>query len=289
MIVMGDVNMDYVVRGNLPFRYADLVESGTLHLEEIDEKPGGSALNLCYHAKDDYETFLLGKVGRDTAGSYISSWLEENGIEHQQNWVDTKPTGKTIICRDRSDIRLMVNNINNANHALSTEDINVNKKVFQSAAVLYISGYCFNASNAPRVAATKKAIELAKSENEKTIIVFDVVPHRIYQTLSFSQFQKLTKGIDLLISEVHTMRRFLDLGSKEEEINKEKAIETLELLKGHFTNLILRYGPSGCDHQLMYNGKNNNLFYEENTGHNEESDKRGFGDKLSVSALNNFF
>jgi len=291
IVVLGDVNLDYVVRENLPFRFVDLVENGILRLQEIDERPGGSALNLCYYAKDKFRTFLLGKVGKDSAGEFISGWLKAQMIEHQRNWVALKPTGKAIICRDASDVRLLVNNVDNANHTLSIDDIEANKEIIKNTDVLYISGYCFNVQTAPRFIAAQKAIEVAKSEISKKhpFIVFDVVPHRIYENLTFSRFLELTKGVDLIISEVPTIRRFLSLGTKDETIDKKKALETLELAKKYFSNIILRFGPSGCDQQLGFSNETSEFFFNEDTGHNNASDKRGFGDKLTISTLDKHF
>jgi sugar/nucleoside kinase (ribokinase family) len=291
LVVMGDVNLDYVVRENLPFRFIDLAENGILHLQEIDERPGGSALNLCYYAKDEFQTYLLGKVGKDSAGDFITEWLNEKKIKHQPNWFTSKPTGKAIICRDASDIRLLVNNVENANHMLSIEDIDANIEIIRNTDVLYISGYCLNAQDAPRFLATQRAIKLAKSEfaAHKPFIVFDVVPHRIYENFSFQKFLELTNDIDLIISEVPTIRRFLALGTKNETIDKNKALETLELTKKYFSNIILRFGPSGCDQQLGINSQTNKYFYHDDTGHNDADDKRGFGDRLTINTLKNFF
>ena len=143
---------------------------------------------------------------------------------------------------------------------------------------------------APRFLATLRALQIAhnsKREGNPTV-VFDVVPHRIYETCLFERFRKVTEHVDVLISEVSTMRRFLGLGYKEEAIDRATAEETGRHLKPYYNKFVLRWGPSGCDEQLLWDGQTARLEWEE-TGHRSTVDKRGFGDALAVRALRTFF
>ena len=141
--------------------------------------------------------------------------------------------------------------------------------------------------------ATQKAMEHAKSSSldTKPVIVFDVVPHRIYDIYSFAEFLNVTKNVDILVSEVATIRRFLGIGTKSEVIDESLAQETLEKISDYYDRLILRFGPSGCDKQILWNKKSNEYYFENETGHvflNPDK-QRGFGDKLTLIALNDFF
>ncbi|MBK9927339.1 MAG: carbohydrate kinase family protein [Anaerolineales bacterium] len=291
IISMGDTNLDYVVGNSLPFKFSGLVENGIIWWDEINEIPGGSGLNFCVFAqKEGYRPLLLSKVGRDTAGHFITDWLNTNNISMPQNWTADSPTGKAIIMRDNADIRLLINNKQNANQLLSLDDIEEHKTDITSCQVLYISGYCISDITTPRFQATLRAMEYAKQANtpNSPVIVFDVVPHRIYEKMTFDEFLSYTKNVDILISEVATMRRFLGLGSKSETIDYQMAEETLTKTATYYDRIILRFGPTGCDEQVLWDKHTNSHTYNE-TGHKSTTDKRGFGDILTIRSLRDFF
>jgi sugar/nucleoside kinase (ribokinase family) len=291
IVGMGDVNLDYVVGSNLPFKFSNLVENGVILWDEIYEIPGGSGLNFCVFAqKNGYRSLLLSKVGKDTAGLFITDWLNANNISTSSHWTTDGPTGKAIIMRDASDIRLLINNKQNANQQLSLEDIEEHKNNIASCQILYISGYCISDSAVPRFQATLKAMEYAKQANHQSspVVVFDVVPHRIYEKMTFDEFLSYTKNVDILISEVSTMRRFLGLGSKSEVIDYNMAEDTLKKSALYYNRLILRFGATGCDEQIFWDGNTHGLLHNE-TGHKFAKDKRGFGDLLTLRSLSNFF
>ncbi|MGA7194098.1 MAG: carbohydrate kinase family protein [Anaerolineales bacterium] len=291
IVGLGDVNLDYIIGSNLPFKFSSLVENGVIYWEEINEIPGGSGLNFCAFAKKEgYRSLLLSKVGNDTAGFFITNWLNNNNISIASHWTADRPTGKAIIVRDNSDIRLLINNKDNANQLLSLEDIEEHKNDIISCQILYISGYCISDTSAPRFQATLKAMEYAKQANfsNSPIIVFDVVPHKIYEKMTFNEFLSYTKNVDILISEVATIRRFLNLGSKLEVVDYNMAEDTMKQIALYYSRLILRFGPTGCDEQILWDKNTNNLLYNE-TGHKIADDKRGFGDLLTLRSLQNFF
>jgi len=291
IVSLGDVNLDYVVGNNLPFKFSSLIENGTIWWDEIREIPGGSGLNFCVFAKKEgYHPLLLSKVGKDTAGIFITDWLRTNHIPVTSQWTTDISTGKAIIMRDDADIRLLINNKQNANQFLSLKDIEDHKEDIASCQVLYISGYCVSDSTVPRFSATLKAMEYARQTNSghTPAVVFDVVPHKIYEKVTFDEFLGLTQNIDILISEVATMRRFLGLGSKLETIDHKMAEDTIRKVAGYYDRLILRFGPTGCDEQLLWDKNNGSLLYNE-TGHKHAADKRGFGDLLTIKGLQSFF
>jgi hypothetical protein len=281
IIVMGDINLDWACPGNLSFRFTRLVSNGIIEWRQIDEVPGGSGLNFANFARQaGFHPLLLGKVGRDSAGEYLQRWLADNDIAGGVSFCPAS-TGKAFIVRDQRDIRFLVNNTPNANSRLSEQDIEHHVQAIQGAKVLYISGYCIMDLEAPRLKATQRAIQLAH-QSPSTLLLFDVVPHHIYKILSFKQFRSLTGRIDILVSEVATMRRFLRLGNRRENITPYLVDETIEHLKPHYPAFILRYGASGCDNQVIWNGKD--LIFED-THHSQAGDKRGYGDKLTIRSL----
>lgn len=289
VVVLGDVNMDYVVANNLSFPLSSLVQNGLIYWEEINEVPGGSGLNFCaFAAEAGYRCLMLGKTGDDSAGAAITKWLEARKIGISRQWTSTVPTGKALIMRDSTDIRLVINNKHNANHTLSVDDIEEYKAPLRSSRVVYVSGYCISDPHMPRFQATLEAIGYAKTEGDRPTVVFDVVPHRIYEKLTFERFRACTQHVDILISEVATMRRFLALGSKSETIDEVMAEETARRVIQYYPRAILRYGPSGCDEEILVDWREGRLVRQA-TGHNQAADKRGYGDRLTLQALKDFF
>lgn len=289
IVVLGDVNMDYVVARNLSFPLSSLVQNGLIYWEEINEMPGGSGLNFCAFASEaGYRCLMLGKTGEDTAGVAITKWLKARKIAIPRHWTSTDPTGKALIMRDSMDIRLLINNKHNANHTLSVGDIEENKMALSSCRVVYVSGYCISEPQTVRHQAALQAMAHAKAGGHPPTGVLDLVPHQIYEKFTFEQFRACTQHVDILISEVATMRRFLGLGSKTETIDEAMAKDTAERISQYYPRVVLRYGPSGCDEEILID-RGTGSFVRQETGHNQAADKRGYGDRLALSALTDFF
>lgn len=289
LVVLGDVNMDYVVARSLPFSLSSVLENGLICWEDIEELPGGSGLNFCaFAAEAGYSSLMLGKVGTDSAGLTITDWLAAHGVGVPRRWTDASPTGKAIIMRDSAGIRLVVNNRDNANHSLSVADIEENAPALMSCLVVYVSGYCVSQPAMPRYRATLHAMASASSAAERPTVVFDVVPHRIYEQLSFDQFLECTRHAGIVISDVASMRRYLGLGSASEVIDEAMARETAESIARYYPRMMLRYGPSGCDHEILMDAAVGSLVHR-STGHRGIADKRGYGDRLALTALRSFF
>lgn len=289
LVVLGDINMDYVVAHNLQVPLSGVKENGLICWENILELPGGTGLNFsAFAAAAGYSPLMLGKVGSDSAGEAITNWLSARGVGMPRWWRDDGPTGKAIIIRDSAGVRFVVNNIANANHVLSVEDVTDNALALAYCRVLYVSGYCINDPQVPRYEAALHAMAQAGSGAGSATVVFDVVPHRIYERLSFEKFLDCTKHVDILISEVGTMRRFLGLGSPSETVDEAVARETAERLSRFYPRAVLRYGPSGCDFEILIDAARQSLLHHA-TDHYEVTDKRGFGDRLALVALQSFF
>jgi sugar/nucleoside kinase (ribokinase family) len=291
-IVIGDTNMDYHVNGNIPISFSDLLENGIIIWEDIEELPGGSGLNFCRFAKEmGYSSLLLSKVGNDSAGDAIKKWVNSMGIFTIDNFMtDQFLTGKALIMRDQKNIRLLINNKNHANNYLLSEDVENYMINSIKSKVVYISGYSIMSPETDRFKTVNHFInKLSISKtSDYPFIVFDVVPHKIYQKMSFDVFYSITDKVDILISEVSTLRRFWNMGNPDEIINIDIVNETLNTAKKFYKNLILRIGPSGCDEQIIWKSESGIIAHEE-TGHSQVQDKRGFGDKIAITALKNYF
>lgn len=288
MVVMGDINLDWLSRGNLSFPFSELVVNGVIVWSIIDELPGGSGLNFARFAQEmGYKPLLLGKIGDDPAGKFIHEWLQQYQLEAGVTKDTNHSTGKAFIVRDKNDIRFLVNNTPNANRALSVSDVERCADEITSCRILYVSGYCLMDPKAPRTEAAIKAMQLAHKEVYANV-VFDVVPHQFYKIYKFSEFRDLTSEVNILISEVATMRRFLDIGNRSEKVDRSIAEETAERLAKFYNRFILRFGPSGCDEQVIWDTQTQQLIWEE-TEHYKMQDKRGYGDKLAIKTLKNFF
>jgi sugar/nucleoside kinase (ribokinase family) len=280
--------MDWVGRKSLSFSFADLVTNGVIEWAAIDELPGGSGLNFAHFAYEEgYVPLLLGKIGADSAGAFIKNWLKEYSLDDGIFETAECGTGKAFIIRDKSDIRFLVNNQPNANTELSPADINQFSTEIITTPILYISGYCAMYPDVPRKAALDRAVEIAQQDSQKWL-VFDVVPHQIYNIYNFAKFLDLTRHVNILISEVATMRRFLGLGDRSEKITAQEVNQTAHKLTDYYPNFILRYGPSGCDYEYIWNGQTRQGIYND-TDHKLAADKRGFGDRLTIKALKDYF
>lgn len=289
IVVLGDVNMDYVVARSLTFPFSSLTENGLIYWEDIDEVPGGTGLNFCAFAAElGYRCLLLGMTGNDLAGSAIATWLSARRIAVPQHWTTTAPTGKAMILRDSAGIRLVINNRQNANHELTVAHVEKSREALASCQLAYVSGYCISELGAARHNAALRAMALAKEGARPAAVVFDVVPHRIYEHFSFEKFRECTRDVDILISEVATVRRFLGLGSVSETIDEDMARDTAERITAYYPRVILRYGPSGCDHEVLADALAGALVHQA-TGHSQAADKRGYGDRLALKALRQFF
>lgn len=286
IVILGDLNLDWACT-TLPFSFTDM-QSNYQSWAAINEVPGGTALLAAkFAAEFEFTPLLIGKVGKDHAGSIINAELKTLNIQSAIYVHETTSTGKTFIVWDSppNSVRLLIVDSPNANQELTIKEIEENALQIADSKFLFISGYCFLNKQSPRFNATLKAIEIANSSN-KTKVVFDIVPHKIYERYSRKEYFNLLKGVDVVVSEVATIRRFLNIGNKNESLDKTKVNETIINLKEYFDNFILRYGFTGSGKQVLV--KNDNIFWED-TGFSQAKDTRGFSDRLTIKALKEYF
>ncbi len=205
IVAMGDVNLDTTVTQFLPYEFRSIT-SNRLTFTPIEESCGGSGLIFCLRAEDfGCSTLLLSKTGADLTGQKIRADIQGHPlIAFPEQLVSEFPTGHALIVRDQSQVRLLINNDNNANFHLVPQDVERFAGELASCRVLHISGYCINERSMPRFQATIQAMETAREAKNggKPVIVLDVVPHRIYEKFTFAEFYEITKNADILVSEV---------------------------------------------------------------------------------------
>jgi sugar/nucleoside kinase (ribokinase family) len=222
------------------------------------------------------------------AGAMLRDFLERHSIDSIRGFTAGTSTGRALIIRDANDVRLVVNSDYSANHALSVTEVDDYLSVVSSCTVLFVSGYALSRSESPCFAAIEHLMcATAQASKPRPVTVFDVVPHRLYERMTFERFRELTAGIDILVSEVATMRRFLSLGARTEEIDDAMARDAAVRLAAYYSGLVLRFGPSGCDRELLRDSTGREWMRD--TGHASSCNKVGFGDRMLLSALEDFF
>jgi sugar/nucleoside kinase (ribokinase family) len=290
VVAFGDLNVDWVVRGPLGHSWADFVENGVTVLQDILEEPGGGAFTFARSARSlGIKTTIIGAIGQDVAGAWLSSCLKEIGATSVLATIEGRSTGRCFIARDARDVRFLVNSIENANHFLGSEQVKEHQETILSSQVVHIPGFCIRDRTKPRYAAVKEVFGWVENHNNPPVLVFDVLPHRVYETMAWEEFREFSRPVQVLISEVATMRRFLALGDRSEVITASLAEETLDQLRSLFRCIVLRFGASGCDCELCWDGRNGRQELLNDTGHAIASDKRGVGDRLTLDVLRNFF
>lgn len=287
--VFGDINLDSHTAANLDFAWTDLDQNGRTVLAEVRDEPGGSGLNFARFAmQGGRKVNLVGVVGDDYAGRSIIESLRGEGMDNQVRVAAGLSTGRCLIARDSSDIRLLINTALNANHDLGMDDLEQAAEALRDSRVVYVSGFCVRNRTDRRSRTCIRLMQMIAELPSPPVLVFDVVPHRIYETYPVDEFLEITRHAGLLVSEVATLRRFFGLGDRHEKVGLEEVEATLEAASRHFPRLVLRYGPSGCDEELLWDGTRG-LRRHCHTGHDACLDKRGFGDRLMVRHMAEFF
>jgi sugar/nucleoside kinase (ribokinase family) len=286
--VLGDITLDWYCRSPCASSFAQIAETNGAELwAQIDEIPGGSGLLFARFSRDaGYKTYLIGSIGDDPAGKFIHEWLRERELEAGVRISSTFNTAKVFITHDSQGSRLLVSNGINANGDFSASDVEQYFNVISNCRLLYVSGYCFRQPHSPRVYATRRAIDIARNTN--SLVALDVVPHEFHKFYpGIDAFLALTEGVDIIISEVATIRRVLGLGYSNEDITRSIVEDTIMRLAEHYSHLILRFGPNSMNYQVVWLAKGSRLIWQE-TGFMNARDRRGFGDKLAVEAIHSF-
>jgi sugar/nucleoside kinase (ribokinase family) len=283
--VIGDLNVE--LRCQLASTMFAELRNDSLFYEQIVVEVGGTAANFAMAARDHFsEVHLIGKVGADSFGELIQEQLAAEGVTLYCRADKTTQTGIAIHLRDaRPDvdrgIRLLLVQQPSANQRLTTEDIDACAQVLHSSELVILDGYCL--LEEPRRSASLRAMELAHWADVP--VVFDILPHTAYRLYSLDALIAILAHVQVVITELQTIRRFLGLEVLTETLDVGLAHETLPLLRTVFPTHIfyLRFGVGHCDESLLCipSRPPEHSF----TGYREAEQPRGFGDRLAAREL----
>ena len=283
--VIGDLNIELVCQLN-DSTFADFTHD-TLLYRTIGTSIGGTAANFALAGLNYYrELHVLGKVGNDVFGMMVMNQLTSASIHVHCNIDNTVPTGLAIHLRDSNPahhkgIRLLVVQEKAANHMLSVQDVEQHIPIIAQSDVLLLDGYCLLAQ--PRRDASIRAMQIAQAYN--TVVAFDIVPHHPYELYSFDTLKSIIDLSTIIITELYTIRHFLQMEEQDQTEEKELAIQTAVALHTQFPGkvFLLRFGIGNIDQSLIcLPGKAPQHSF---TGYNQAEELRGFGDRLTAREL----
>lgn len=287
-VVVGDVVVDYVVDLSKESvkKYSDL---DNRYEEKVTQLVGGSARNFAVCAiKAGFSISLVSKIGSksenpkkpDSNGQFIIDSLKKEKITPILSLANHGKTGKVIIVYLPNDKRLM---ISDRGTSVSFQIKDLNYKIFNAvrrADLLYVDGY--NSLKNPLKTTAKFLMKEANKNN--TLVAFDVVPHKIYQKISFRQLKSYTKYVDVISFELNTARRFLGFSPVRKLPSEKNIIESLKPFTSIYQVVFTRVG-NDC---LILSHKG--LFDRIKTKYREDIGllKRGYFDKAFTKFLHHY-
>ena len=284
ILVIGDFNVDY------------LVSQASFGAGGIVERPepivGGTAVNAgrTFKAQGFYP-ILFGKIGRDSAGTAIIRELESARITALLGESPELSTGEcTIIYFSAENKRVLIKEDRNANDydlknlgdALKLAQLDENDMVF-------LVGHEFVRSGSAKVRAL---LQLLKTTTGAPIIL-DVVPHNMYERVARQDFaDAISTDVTVLLGEFRTFMGFLgealDQDARPDNTSMASILDAFPC-----KILVLRYGRGDISRQTVIqrqDGGSYQILEEAATGYDQipDSEKRGFGDKLTAELLKRF-
>lgn len=157
--VVGSINMDNTIFLN-QFPSPGI----TSYAREAVSLPGGKALNQAIGAAmQKKEVTLIGKIGKDSAGSVICKTLADHGIETASLISDIRTeTGKAFILVEKGGDSI-ITVLEGANSSLTPGDITSRSKYFEN------TGICLLQTEIP-IASVREAARIAKFYQATTIL-----------------------------------------------------------------------------------------------------------------------
>lgn len=173
--VVGSINIDNTIFLN-QFPTAGI----TSYAREAVSLPGGKALNQAIGASmQKKEVTLIGKIGKDSAGSIICKTLAGHGIETASLITDIHTeTGKAFILVEKGGDSI-ITILEGANSSLTPEDITSRAKYFEN------TGICLLQTEIP-IESVREAARIAKSYHATTILKpasIDAMEDRDYENI----------------------------------------------------------------------------------------------------------
>lgn len=287
--IIGDLTLDTVTH----LTHVDLPSLDTSIYERtsIELSFGGTAVNPAIAASHlgFSSVSLIGKIGvdpvakePDLAGKSFIDYLTNHNVHLFLKEDAEFKTGQTVIMYFSGDKRILVAD-RAANGSFTLQDVTPDLlNVVATCDILFVSGYWL--MNPEQAKATAALMEHAARNG--ALVVFDVVPHKIYQILEFSEFIKYTKDAHVLVSETNTMIRVFQDTSRFDAQRQVKDIAETILQNYHYDTVI--FMPSN-DVQHVYNRKG--LISTEKTGYSQSQpiQKRGYIDRSTIKILFNHF
>jgi len=264
VVSIGDVYVDYISDlMSLTFSEVNNSFSGTNIFSPVQIKVGGNGVQFSIAAKEaGFKTStLIGAIGGyltdeglvtpDLSGQFVLEYLQKHDIQPLIMVDPNSETGRVLLVYFPPANRLMISD-RRANSSFSklsiTPEIEENCR---RADLLFVSGYTLLEQE--RRDAVLSLLSSNRSQGHAKIAL-DIVPHNIYQNLSFEQLQTFTDGIvDWIFIEINTASRLLGYGLLE-QIPSPKFVEQILMeLTDLFPSLILSIN---LQHEIVIdNGK----------------------------------
>lgn len=226
---------------------------------------------------------LIGKVGTissngqpDTAGKFIIDVLRNENVQMCLSKDDQHPTGTTMITYFSEDARLLVAD-RGANDSFTMKDVSPYLlEIIAQSDILFVSGFMLVES--VQAQAVIRLMKEARSHHK--LVILDVVPHSIYKFVDSPTFGEYTKFVNVLISEIATVRRLFS--SIESYDLQTQVDEIAENLLKDYDAVILR--PSNL-YQYVYDKQG--FVFGGPTGYNDKDQEgqRGYLDLAAIQLI----
>lgn len=279
--IFGDLMLDVVTHLDHvdPMNFDDLYVTNPIELF-----PGGTGVIAALAATQQgfSKVVLIGKVGAfsngkvDVAAQIIFNELNQAGVESVLGRDTNRSTGTAMITYFSQNRRILVAD-KGANGAFTLEDVTLSiLRHVATTDILYISG--FSLLLPEQAQAVVRLTEEAKKHG--CLVVLDVVPHKLYETVNSSLFQIYTQHVGVLVSNTATLKRLFPKIASCRTIGDEEHIA--QYLLHQYDALILR---PDIDHQMIFN--TSGLRKESSTGFSQAdpTHQRGYLDRLTIRSL----
>jgi len=199
ILCIGDIMLDVVAILDSDINYASDTKA------QISTHGGGAAANVAsWLAVTGSDTFLIARVGDDSAGKSVLAELDRYGVTHANTVIEGAHTGVVIVLVDKSGERTMFPD-SGANSGLGPTDL----PDLDDITAIYLSGYCL--LNLESRAGVLEIIEIARNRNLK--IVFDPASVGVLAHAGADQVRIWLSLMDLLImneEEAHFLSGLVD-------------------------------------------------------------------------------
>jgi len=288
--IIGDIMLDVVTYLNTN----DLTEVRDLKrvANTINVFAGGTGAMFALSAADEglRKIHLIAKVGADPkfrdhpdiAALLAIEQLQKSQVDVLVALDPTCQTGVAMITYLRNGERILVAD-KGANGSFNKADIStIMRETVTSADVLFVSGYSL--LEPEQAKATLYLMEEAR--HYERLVVLDVVPHSIYTIINNVAFRQLTKPVNVIISEVNTMKRLFFSGKESSPESDIPIIVVAQCLLENYEAVILR-----PDMMYQYVIDRSGIIEEGSTGFEaiKLSMHRGYSERLTAKLLLRYY